>query len=235
MAGVSWLAMRGAFLCAAAMAVVGCGAGDKTAQFPTQGDLQKLKTAPAPARIADPLLREVDSWDLKDAPSQPPEGIHAAASPWEQLLADAAKARQGLLATTESMNCLARQLGQFYLAQGGVPSLELSDFMAARCAVVDTEVSTSYQTMSNIGTMSDDALFQRTRAPIQDDIDKQLASGNQTAGIWFGRLEQRVVVMLVHTPRRVVLEHVPFVPGADGHLALRGEILVPVERANALI
>src|SRR5262245_36453522 len=93
---------------------VGCGAGgghgggEMPAQFPTQSDIQKLKSAPTPAKLADPALREVDTWELKDPPPQPPEGPHAPASPWEQQLADAAKARQGLLATPESMSCLAR-------------------------------------------------------------------------------------------------------------------------------
>ena len=215
--------------------IVGCGGGSGPAQFPTQGDLQKLKGAPTPARIANPLLREVDSWDLKDPPAQPPEGTHSPAGPWEQLLAEAAKSRQGLLATTESMNCLAKQLGQFYLAQGGVPSNELSDFMAARCAVIDTEVGSSFQTITNIGSATDDALFQQTRAPIRDLIDKELTSGNQTAGIWFGRLEQKAVVAMVRSPRRIILEHVPFVPASDGHITLRGEILIPAEKADALI
>src|SRR3954453_21986048 len=82
----------------------GCGAGEMP-QFPTQGELQKMKAAPAPARIAKRSLREVDAWDLKDPPAQPPEGPHAPVGPWEQLLADASKSRQGLLATPESMNC----------------------------------------------------------------------------------------------------------------------------------
>jgi hypothetical protein len=229
--------MRGAlwWSCAAVTLLMGCGGGGAGAQFPSQGDLQKITGAPAPARIANPLLREVDSWDLKDPPATPPEGSHTPGSPWEQQLADAAKSRQGLLATPESMNCLAKQMGQFYLAEGGIPSAELSDFMAARCAVVDTEVGSSLQTLTSIGNSSDDALYQQTRGPIQEVIEKELATGNQTAGIWFGKLEQKAVVVVVRSPRRVVLEHVPFVPGADGHIALRGEILIPVEKADALI
>jgi hypothetical protein len=228
--------MRGAlWSCAAAALLAACGGGGSGAQFPSQGDLQKLTGAPAPARLANPLLREVDSWDLKDSPAEPPEGSHTPSSAWEKQLAEAAQARQGLLATPESMNCLAKQMGQFYLAQGGIPSAELSDFMAARCAVVDCEIGSSLQTFTNIGSSSDDALFQQTRAPIQEVIEKELTTGNQTAGIWFGKLEQKAVVVVVRSPRRIVLEHVPFVPGADGHVTLRGEILLPVEKADALI
>jgi hypothetical protein len=220
---------------AAALLLVGCGGGGAGAQFPTQGDLQKLQGAPAPARIANPLLREVDGWDLKDPPAQPPEGTHTPGSPWEKQLAEAANARQGLLATPESMNCLAKQIGQFYLAQGGIPTAELSDFMAARCAVVDTEFGSSLQTLTSIGNASDDALYQQTRGPIQEVIEKELTTGNQTAGIWFGRLEQKAVVVVVRSPRRIVLEHVPFVPRDDGHITVRGEILIPIEKADALI
>jgi hypothetical protein len=228
--------MRGAlWSCAAVALLAACGGGGSGAQFPSQGDLQKLTGAPAPARIANPLLREVDSWDLKDPPAQPPEGSHTPSSAWEKQLAEAAQSRQGLLATPESMNCLAKQMGQFYLAQGGIPNAELSNFMAARCAVVDCEIGSSLQTFTNIGSSSDDALYQQTRAPIQEVIEKELTTGNQTAGIWFGKLEQKAVVVVVRSPRRVVLEHVPFVPGTDGHFTLRGEILIPVEKADALI
>jgi hypothetical protein len=211
------------------------GGNELPAQFPTQSELQNLKGAQAPARLTDPAVREVDNFDLKDSPVQPPDGNHTPASPWEQLLADAAETREGLLSTPESMNCLAKLMGQFYLSNGGVPSLEVSQFLASRCAVVDTETATFYNTGTVSGTMSNDQLFDKTRASVQEGLQKYLTSGNQTAGIWFGRADNRVVVMTVFASHRIALDQVPFLPGPDGHVVLRGEILVPVEHVEALI
>ena len=227
---------------AALLGVVGCGprglilgGNDLPAQFPTQSEVQHLKTAEAPARLADPTEREVENVGLEGFAGSGARRHSRADIPLGNLLADAAKGREGLLSTPESMNCLARLRGQFYLSNGGVPSIEVSEFLASRCAVVDTETSTYYSAGTVTGTMSDDQLFEKTRGSIQEAIQKVLANGNQTAGIWFGRAENRVVAMMVYSPHRIVLDHVPFVPGADGHVVLRGEVLVPAEHVDGLI
>lgn len=220
--------------------VAGCAhggnGGGEVPQFPSPTEIDKLRTSSPPSRIANPSLRDVETWTLKDAPAHSPgSALHTPASPWEQLLADAAKSRQGLLWTSEAMHCLAQQYGQFYLSEGGIPGIDLSEFMAARCGVTDTELGSFFNWWKLTGPATDDQLFAKSREELNNSIQKQLASGSQVAGIWYGRSGERAVVMVAYAPRRVRFDAVPFVPEADGHMRLRGEVLVPAEHVNALI
>ena len=222
------------FVVGAALAM-GCGgssAGD--ARFPSAGDIEKLGQGAPPARIARGSQVDVPSWKLKDAPAERATGAHAAANPFEQLLTEAASRRQGLLFTPEAMHCVAHQTGLFLLAQGGVPSDDLSHFIAGRCGVANGNVSTSWLTSTVTGAMSDAQLFAAQKKSVADLIASNLNRGNQLAGLWFGRDNGKVAIALAFGERQVQLDEVPMRADAKGHVKIRGEVLIPTERLQAL-
>jgi hypothetical protein len=215
---------------------VGCAGGSQPdTRFPTASEIARLGDAPAPAHVGNPDQKDVDTWDLKDPPSQAVENVpHAPATPWERLLADAAAKRQGLLWTPESMHCFAQQAGQFVLGEGGIPSDELTRFMAARCGVADAEISMAHVTANSASNANDDQLFTSGRPSAEQLIAKYLGSGNQVAGMWAGRDKGKFVVMLAFGTRAAKLDRVPVSPSAGNHVVITGEVLTPTEHVEAL-
>jgi hypothetical protein len=215
---------------------VGCaGSESQDVRFPTASEIARIGEAPAPARISNPHEKEVDAWELKDAPAQPAgNAAHPASSPWERLLADTAAKRQGLLWTPESMHCLAKQAGLFFLSEGGIPSEELTRFMAARCGVGEADISLAHVTGSSPASATEEQLFASGRASAEQLITKYLASGNQLAGMWAGRDKGKFVLMMPFAERRVRLDQVPLSPNAANHVIITGEVLTPAHQIEAL-
>jgi hypothetical protein len=127
------------------------------------------------------------------------------------------------------MHCLAKQAGLFVLAQGGIPNDELTRFMAARCGVVDAEISLTNVSGKMPSSVTDDQLFSSSRSSAEQMISKYLTSGNLAAGIWAGRDKGNVVIMLPFAPRRVQLDRVPVSPNTGSHVVITGEVLTPAE------
>jgi hypothetical protein len=66
-------------------------------------------------------------------------------------------------------------------------------------------------------------------------IADQLVGGPMTAGVWFGRSEDRVIALVVSGTRAVRLEPADTVLGEDHRVVIRGESLRPVEAVGALM
>src|SRR5262245_38832897 len=111
------------------------GTVQDSGKFPTPEQLEKLEAVPVPARLFDLDVRSVDTWELA---GPFPERIASepyteAGNPWAALVDDAARRRAGLVVPTEAMYCVARELGRFYLAQHGQPTVSLRSYITSRC------------------------------------------------------------------------------------------------------
>jgi hypothetical protein len=218
-----------------ALLLAGCSGSQADTRFPTASEIARIAEGPPPPHVGNPDQKDVDAWDLKDPPAQASENIsHTPANAWERLLADAANKRQGLLWTPEAMHCLARQAGQFVLAQGGIPSDELTRFMASRCGVADPEISLAHVSGNAPSGVSDEQLFTSGRASAEELIGKYLASGTQVAGIWAGQEKGKLVVMMPFGSRNAKLDRVPMSPNPNNHVVITGEVLTPADRVEAL-
>jgi len=231
------LAIHTSLLAIAALAgtiAAGCSSGGQDARFPTAAEMGQLSSAPPPDRVWTSARKDVTTWDLKDPPQKPPDNKpYQPVTPWERLLSDVAAKRQGLLWTSEPMHCLAQQAGTFFLTNGGLPTRELTQFLAARCGVADAELSLAYVTGDAPTEVPDAQIFASDRNSVQDLIAKALDGGSQIAGIWAGRDKGKRVVMLPYGPRRVQLERVPSSPSGN-HVTFAGEVLSPIEHIEAL-
>ena len=217
------------------LVVGGCMGGSQAdTRFPTAAEIGQIGDAPPPRRVSNPGQKEVDTWDLKDPPSSAPDAAPRAPSgPWEKVLADAAAKRQGLLWVSDSMHCLAKQTGHFFLAHNAIPADDLTRFMAARCGVADGDVGFSYLSGTSPAGTTDDARFQSERTMLEDLVSKHLSSGSQVAGIWAGRDGNKTVVILPFGPRRARLDKVPASP-LGNHVVIAGELLTPAEHLQGL-
>lgn len=215
----------------------GGGAVTDTSQFPSPEELEKLAGAPPPSGLAILDVRPVDSWELAGPfpetivvePYSEPE------SPWGSLLDQAARRRVGLVVPTQSMYCVARELGRFTLVHRGQPTPSLRQFITSRCNAAVGNVGFEYVEGEVPPEVGDAELFPRWKPSVEEALQRGLRGGPQTAGIWFGREGRRAIALVAFGRRELHLEPVSPVPTSDGAIELRGESLAPDDAVHALV
>ena len=211
------------------------GGGPATG-FPTPKELEELADEPILGRVFDSDARDVESWDLEGPfPERVDERRFDDGSSWSALLADAVERRAGLVVPTEAMYCVAHELGRFYLVMDGFPSQNLKRYITARCQAGVDGIGFRYLHAEIDPGVSDAELFAQWRESFEKMIADQLVGGPLTAGVWFGRSEDRVIALIVSGTRAVRLEPVETVLGEDHRVVIRGESLRPVEEVGALM
>jgi hypothetical protein len=203
--------------------------------FPTREALEELSDSPEPVEIFRLDIHPVDEWTL-EGPF--PEQVGALPStdtgPWGALLHEAARRRAGLVLPSEGMNCVARELGRFYLAHRGQPPQALKRFIAARCHTSVTRVGTAWVSQDVPVHYDEGQVFTRWKQSVQETLERHLGGGPRTAGIWYGKRDDHVVVMVAYGIRTVQVE--PFDPFAvDGRVELRGEVLENVAEVTVRV
>jgi hypothetical protein len=220
----------------------GGGAGPEVARpegggaYPSPEELEQLGEPPEPEQVFDLDTRRVDRWRLRGPfPDRVGALPYQGEDRWSALLAEQARRRAGLLLQTEAMRCAARELGLFYLEHRGQPTDSLRRFIAIRCHASVSQLEMAHYSAEVPKGTPDDAVFERFASELQDDLSRALAGGPRTAGIWFGRKGDHVVVMLAWGRRKLHVE--PFSPFADssGRVTIEGEVLEPVVAVDALV
>jgi len=214
--------------------LLGCAAS--TARFPSRAEIHNIGDAPPPSRFARLDVVEVDTWKLEGPlPQVVGNEPHPASSPWDALLARVAQKRSGLVALTEPMHCMAREMGRFYMAKNGLPPDDLERFIAARCGVVGSGVSTWYQKGEVSEGTTVEQLHERWGSQVETAIAEQLGTGVRAAGLWAGVAGRHAVVVGISVIREIALEPLALVPDASGAVILKGEVLSPSENVTALV
>ena len=212
------------------------GSGRVAARFPSREELRKIERAPSPPRVLHNTAVEVDSWDLT---GPLPEAVELAPhhddTPWNQLLAEAAEKRQGLVYLSESMHCAAREVGLFYLDRNALPSESLRHFILSRCGAASEGAGTAWISGEIPEGADEKQIYAKWEAQLRDLIGKQFVPGPQEAGVWFGRKGKRAVAMVTEGRREVQVERIPLVPDEAGNVVLRGELLIPAASVRALV
>jgi hypothetical protein len=217
---------------------IGCaavGGRGGEGRFPTRQELAKIAAAPAPAKLARGGAVDAEEWQLTGPLPDAIDGaIYSDGSPWQVLLEQAIAPRAGLVALPASMQCVARETGLFYLAKQGLPSDRLARFIQARCGVVASDVAFYYVSGSVPEETSAERIVENYRAQFLEQTKAALKGGTQLAGVWFGQDKGRAVLMLTVASRHATLEKLPLVPTPDGTVVIRGEVLQPADRIEAL-
>ncbi len=204
--------------------------------FPSPEELTQLGEAPVPENLFDLDVRDLESWQLIGPfPSQIEAVPYSEPGPWAALLDDAARRRPGLVLPTEAMYCVAREIGRFFLATRSQPSEGLRRYITARCQATEARVAIGYVDGPVSPRHSDAQVYGHWREAVQKSLESRLAGGPRTAGIWYGREGDHAVVMQAFGHREIHVEPFSPVPGADGTVVIRGELLTPAAHVRALV
>jgi hypothetical protein len=214
--------------------LVGCH-GAPPDRFPTRGEIDRIATAPPPARVFDDKSLDVETWELRGPlPDALEIGVAAEASPWGKALAAAAGARPGLVVASSAMTCAAREVAAFVAEKKATPAEPLRRYMAARCGVPSTNLAVAYQSGDAPEAMSEAEIHGKWAPEVEQLVQRALGAGSKFVGIAFVRQGSRAVVAVASAAREAHLERTPFVP-TEGKVVLKGELLVPGAKLEARI
>lgn len=202
--------------------------------FPTPEQLEQLGPGPGPENLFHLDVRSVAEWRLAGPfPAQVGAMPWSAEDPWNGLLAQVAKDRAGLVVSTEAMHCVARELGRFFLAERGRPTESLQRFVMSRCHATVADVGFGYVDGPS-GGAGEARLFGHWKEALRSTIEHGVQGGARTVGVWFGEQAGHAVAMVAFGRRELRIE--PFSPFAQkGVVEIRGEVLTPVAKINALV
>jgi len=214
----------------------GCATTGPASRFPTREDLALLQRTPPPALSAGGRV-DVPRFALAGPlPAEARLQPHAPSTPWDQLLADAAQGRHGLVYVSESMSCLSREAGRYVLDAGQLPARSAERFLRARCGVAAPELALWTSKGTVPAGVTDAQLFDHWKTDFTPKITQALAGrGSQLAGIWFGRKGEQALVLLAVASRQAELEPVSLTADASGKVVIRGEVLTPASTVEALV
>ncbi|HVE87391.1 MAG TPA: hypothetical protein VND93_31255 [Myxococcales bacterium] len=225
------------FLLAALAACVAAGcATTGSGRFPSPAALDALGPAPAPAQLTALDTAPVERWEL----SGPlPEGTSVGPAVYEgggfgAELSAFAREKASFDASAD-MACIARENGRFLLSQGAPAPRDLQRYIIGRCG----STVVRHRSLTITGDVQDSVPESEVLAHWREDFRKMLADlpagGHLAAGVWFGHSKGKVLVLLAFGDRAVRLDPIRSVPAADGTVTLRGEVLAPAIRVEALV
>lgn len=204
--------------------------------FPTRDAVEKLAAAPVPAKLADERGKDVPTWELggplPDAVERAPVQDDTL---WGRMLSRAAAPRGESVVLTEAMRCVAREEAAFALANGGMTGEMLTRFIAARCGAPTGAVATSMQMVTTDPQSTDEKVFSELGAKFQTMVDKSVSVGRLEAGIGWARKGGKAVLALTMVAQTVKIDRTPMVPGPDGKVVIRGEVLTAAASVRGLI
>jgi hypothetical protein len=202
--------------------------------FPTREELGRIAAVPVPAHLFDDTGKDVPTWDLgSQLPDAVDDATHEDATPWGQLFGEAVAGRS--VAATLAMHCVAQETAAFVLDNQGLPAVPLQRFIAARCGLPNGRVSLGAITVKADDRIPDAQIFAHAQADVKKSLVSMLPPGGGDAGIAYARKNGRVAVVMTATPRMVRMERTPLVPGGDGTVFLRGELLQPATSVRGVI
>ncbi len=206
----------------------------RSSAFPTRAELRELAEKDVGRRPLEANEVVVETWEFVNAATAEVGVVPAElTTPWELALEK--QAATANVAASAAMQCVAREIGQFHLDHGALPSRDLRRFVASWCGSASSELSV--RTLSS--DVAADATEQQLVEAWSESVDKMLAESvkgaNREAGIWFGQKDGHAALLLVVGTARVKLSQVARVPDEYGRITLEGELLAPAGSVRALV
>jgi hypothetical protein len=212
------------------------GAKDET--FPTREEVRDLASQAPAAESPVARFRTVSAWSI-EAPTTDRVGEDPISAPdgWEELLLEVAAERAGLVVASEGMRCAAREFGRFFLEHSALPAPDLHRFLLARCGTSSVGATTAYVegVLPGEEDASDAEIRKHWDTEARTLLRTHLGAGPRAVGVWFGRRAGRGTLMFLSGERRVRIDPISPVPGADGALVLRGEVLSTAQEVRGIV
>jgi hypothetical protein len=214
----------------------GAGGSIRQAPFPKPEALDDLRQQPRPQTLRPQQAAWVDEWELTGPfPSAVAHAPHPDAGLWGDFVANAAAQRAGLALATESMHCVAREVGLFTLEHDNLPSSGVARFIAGRCNELATGIQFDFLASDQLSAASEPEIFEGWRARLDFLTTSRLTGRGRVIGIWFGRRGERAIAVVASGLRQVHLEPLETIVREGSELVIRGEILEPTEEALAYV
>lgn len=191
--------------------------------------LKKLEdiAAKRPSDFSYPEVLAVDSWGLgAELPTVVGSRPHETRSAPGALLA-ARLAEKTAERATEGMQCIARELGLFYLKHQILPSDELQTFVIARCGEPVADVRLNFRIAGpGAGALAG------SWASHADAMLATLSPTDTAVGFWAGDIGGSGVMALASAVQGVDLTTLPMDAGAEGFVELQGRFLHATENTE---
>lgn len=215
------------------------GAASKTqdGQFPTVEELERIGQAPAPDQLFDPDVVDVASWELAGPlPQAIGTARHTYEDPFGDLLEAAAADRPDSYVVSSAAACAAREIGRFWLTQGGQPARPLQRFIASRCGFPGVNLAASFLSSEIPDSATEEDIVAKWKPQAEQVLADLGKRGRQHIGLWFGREGNKAVLSFVQAAVDVRLEPVQVARGAEeATVKVRGELLIPAQRVSGMI
>jgi hypothetical protein len=220
---------RPVLLTAAALAgaTVSCGTSSRPiVEFPSAQTVAQLGARPvAPPPSLDAAAVPSGTWTVDatltatsaDEAWRPENDV-------DRAFAAAAERAPHRPRLTRAMQCVARELGRFYLETKGRPPQALDDFITGACGAVWPGYG--FRSLSReLGSSppSDGELLQAW-APKIAEMAGQLPPAATDAGFWFGRAQGRAVAMVAYAAALAEVKPISLDPGTTGNLTFEGQL-----------
>jgi len=204
--------------------------------FPSPEELDALARDGEPdlEPPGDERLADVARWTLTGPfPERVGEEPVDDPGPWERVLLDVARDRAGLVVVSESMRCVAREIGLFARAHDALPGAGLRNFVAGRCGATGVGLRVGTVAATVPPDASEERIAEGWGPELAEGIRRNLGAGARAAGIWFGRRGDRGLALVVTAERRARVEPTAAIASDDGVVSIRGELLRPAQAVEA--
>lgn len=212
------------------------GASVKTASgFPTQSALADLASIPLPPATQQSGQVAVDEWTLSEGPYPEQYALYKASAvePWEHALENAVSGKEDVLATA-NMQCVAREMGLFFLDHQAHPPPALTNTFLGRCKSQAVNAIGSAQWFHGLGEdVRPEVLFERVKAQLRETFVEH-GRPHHSIAVWFGRKADKAVFYVAFGQRRSFIESIRAEEGATAFI-VRGRLMVSSERTGALV
>lgn len=223
------------FLLVCAAAAFGCASNPPSkpvVQFPSAQDLHKWTTQPAPVVVAPDSLPSGEGWAL-----QGPLPAPLSVVPWQ-----APTAALSQLAVTfqksyprsrflESMACVARELGRFYLHEKALPQEAFRTFVLGACGAAAPSAYMGVVNLDVNAQASDEDLVSHIRDTFTAQLRKTIAANEEylEPGVWIGREGKRFVAVFAAGQPLAQITHAERLSGDPRTVRIEGKVAVEAE------
>jgi hypothetical protein len=195
-------------------------------QFPSSVELDAIAARPVPTEGADTKRARSEGWRL-EGPFPAPFSATAwtPTSPALTQLWTAFRERRPTAVFPETMACVAREIGRFYLGHDALPDDALTTYMVGVCGVAPTAIAIG-SVQSEDSRADDLASVATLRAGFVEQIE-HVVPGNSPieSGVWLGRKGDHKVAFFVAGEPLMKIDRAVSVP-AEGVMRIEGTATV---------
>lgn len=201
--------------------------------FPSANELANVVNIPLAAEELPSSTLEVETWTLvgpfEDGAGTKPHPTNT------KIGALFVERTAGKIQTSLAMECVAREVGTFYLETGKYPASALGDFIAGRCGApilgigVDTFGNDDLK-----GKTDEETLFKHWKSDLDKMIDTK-TKRERPAGVWFGKKDNKAYFFLASGPKASSVESVVASSSTPGVYTVRGKLDTQAAGIRALV